>query len=75
MRFFIDYTADDQSLYDYHGEEFLSSNDALDFAEATVQTLKNDLAGLWQGWSVHVRSADGKTYFSLPIHASAPVAV
>ncbi len=67
MRFFIDYTAKGQSLYDYQGEEFLSSNDALDFAKATAQALKNNLAGLWKGWSVEVRNVEGKKYFSLPI--------
>jgi hypothetical protein len=74
MRFFIDYTAEGQSLYDYKGEEFLSSNDAFNFAEATAQALKNNLSGLWKGWSVEVRSAEGEKYFSLPIDNSAPVA-
>jgi hypothetical protein len=36
MRFFIDYKARDQSLYDYQGDEFLSSKDALDFAQETA---------------------------------------
>ena len=72
MRFFIDYTAEGQSLYDYQGEEFLSCNDAFDFAEATAHALKNDLAGLWKGWSVEVRSAEGTKYFSLPIDNALP---
>ena len=38
-RFFFDYTTDDQSLYDYCGHEFASSQSAVDFAEATVQVL------------------------------------
>lgn len=74
MRFFIDYTAEGQSLYDYKGEEFLSSNDAFNFAEATAQALKNDISGLWKGWSVEVRCAEGKKYFSLPIDNLAPAA-
>lgn len=72
MRFFIDYKAEGESLYDYQGEEFLSSDDALDFAQSTVLALKNNLSGLWKGWSVEVRSAEGKKYFSLPIDSSAP---
>jgi hypothetical protein len=74
MRFFIDYTGEGQSLYDYHGEEFLSSNDALDFAQTTAQTLQNQLGDRWKGWSVEVRSADGKKVFSLPIGGAAVAA-
>jgi hypothetical protein len=36
MRFFIDYTTTGQSLYDYQGDEFMSSKNAFDFAEATA---------------------------------------
>jgi PleD family two-component response regulator len=66
-RFFFDYATKDQSLYDYQGEEFLNSADALDFAEATAQALKNSLNGDWIDWTVQVRSAEGAKYFSLPI--------
>jgi two-component system, chemotaxis family, chemotaxis protein CheY len=67
MRFFFDYTSQDRSLLDYRGDEFLSPDDALDFAEATAQTMKRDLNGDWIGWSVEVRNADGIKYFSLPV--------
>ena len=67
MRFFFDYTAKDQSLRDYHGDEFLNAHDALDFAEATAQALKSDLNGDWIGWSVEVRDAEGTKYLSLPV--------
>jgi CheY-like chemotaxis protein len=66
MRFFFDYTARDQSLRDYQGDEFLSAKDAFDFAEATARNLKNNLNGDWRGWSVEVRDAEGKVHFSLP---------
>jgi hypothetical protein len=67
MRFFIDYRAKDQSLYDYQGEEFMSSKDAFDFARETAQSLKNRLDGEWKGWSVEVRDAEGRKYFSFPV--------
>jgi CheY-like chemotaxis protein len=67
MRFFFDYTSSDRSLLDYRGDEFLSPDDALDFAEATTQTMKSDLNGDWIGWSVEVRNADGIKYFTLPV--------
>jgi CheY-like chemotaxis protein len=67
MRFFFDYTSPDRSLLDYRGDEFLSPDDALDFAEATAQTMKSDLNGDWIGWSVEVRDADGIKYFTLPV--------
>jgi len=67
MRFFFDYTAKGQSLRDYHGDEFLSAHDALDFAEATAQALMSNLNGDWIGWSVEVRDAEGKQYVALPV--------
>jgi hypothetical protein len=67
MRFFIDYKREDQSLYDYQGDEFISSKDAFDFAEETAQSLKNKLDGDWIGWSVEVRDAGGRKYFSVPV--------
>jgi CheY-like chemotaxis protein len=67
MRFFFDYTSQDRSLLDYRGDEFLSPDDALDFAEATTQTMKSDLNGNWIGWSIEVRNADGIKYFTLPV--------
>lgn len=67
MRFFFDYTTRDQSLRDYQGDEFLSSKAAFEFAEATAQNLKSSLNGDWKAWSVDVRDAAGKVYFSLPV--------
>lgn len=67
MRFFFDYITKDQSLCDHHGDEFLSSKHAYDFAEATAQALRNSLNGDWTDWSVEVRDAEGKKYCSLPV--------
>jgi CheY-like chemotaxis protein len=66
-RFFFDYATKDHSLYDYQGEEFLNSADALDFAEAIAQALKNSLNGDWIDWTVQVRNAEGAKLFSLPV--------
>jgi hypothetical protein len=66
MRLFIDYKTTDQSLYDYQGDEFMSSKDAFDFAEETAHALKNKLDGTWIGWSVEVRDA-GRKYVSFPV--------
>jgi len=70
MRFFFDYTSKEKSLYDYQGDEFISSQAAIEFAEATVQVLKHSLAGVWVGWSIEVRDAEGKKFFALPVGAS-----
>ena len=67
MHLYIDYRTDGESLYDYRGEDFLSAEDAYDFAEATAQTLNNKLDGDWKGWSIEVRNAEGKMYFSIPV--------
>lgn len=67
MRFFFDYTTEGQSIYDHHGEEFVNLCDAGSFAEATVQVLRNSLDGLWKGWKIEVRSAEGQKYFSFSV--------
>jgi hypothetical protein len=73
-RFFFDYTAKDRSLYDYQGDNFLSSKDAYEFAQATALSLKNSLAGDWMGWSVEVRNAEGRKLFSLPVDLASRMA-
>jgi hypothetical protein len=73
-RFFFDYRTDDQSLYDYCGHEFISSQSAIDFARATVQVLQHSLAGGWDGWSIEVRNAEGKKFIALPIGTAGPIA-
>ena len=70
MRYFFDYKAKDQSLYDYRGEEFPSTNGALEFAQEMVQSLKHSLNDNWTGWSVEVRGADGRKFFALPVEGS-----
>jgi hypothetical protein len=53
--------------YDYQSDEFLSSNDAFDFARKTARSLKNKLDGGWLGWTVEVRDAQGRKYVSFPV--------
>jgi CheY-like chemotaxis protein len=72
MRLFFDYTTSDRTIYDYKGDEFLSLDDAFDFAETTAETMKHSLNGDWKGWSVEVRDAECKKYFSLQINIGQP---
>jgi CheY-like chemotaxis protein len=72
MRFFFDYKARHHSIYDYNGDDFRSAQDAFDFAEATAQLLKTSLNGDWINYSVEVRDAEGKKYFSLPAEPGHP---
>lgn len=67
MRYFFDYTTEGQSLLDYRGDEFLSAQGAIEFAEATAQLLTNNLAGDWRGWTVEVRNALGNKLVSFQI--------
>ena len=48
-RFFFDYTAKEQSLLDYGGHEFRSSQAAIEFAEAIAHDLKHSLTENWRG--------------------------
>jgi len=73
-RYFFDYTTKDRSLYDFQGDDFLSSKDAYEFAQATAQSLKNSLAGEWLGWSVEVRNVEGRKLFSLPVDLASSLA-
>jgi CheY-like chemotaxis protein len=72
MHLYLDLLTEGEYLYDYKGNEFLGANDAYDFAETTVEVLKNELDGAWSGWSVEVRNAEGRKLFSLPICALEP---
>jgi hypothetical protein len=65
--FFFDFTTTDHSLYDYCGNEFASSQGAIEFAQETASMLKHSLSGDWIGWSVEVRNAEGEKFFSLPV--------
>ena len=67
MRFFFDYKAKHHSICDYNGEEFKDDHGAFDFAEATVHHLRTSLKDDWNTYSVEVRDAEGKIYFSLPV--------
>ena len=69
-RFFFDYTAREQSLLDYGGHEFRSSQAAIEFAQAIAQDLKHSLTSNWLGWSVEVRHPNGTRLFSLPVDSA-----
>jgi CheY-like chemotaxis protein len=75
MQFFFDYTTSYRSLRDYQGHEFSNFEAAGDFAEATAQTLRNNLNDDWKDWLVEVRNAEGTKYFSLPVTPGRQVAV
>jgi hypothetical protein len=66
-RFFFDYTDTKQSLLDYAGHEFRSSQAAIEFAEAIAHDLKHSFTENWRGWSVEVRNAAGMRLLSLPV--------
>jgi hypothetical protein len=61
-RFFFDFTAGSQYLYDYRGDDFLNSRAACEFAEVIAEDLKHSRDGKWAAWSVEVRNADGRTF-------------
>jgi hypothetical protein len=66
-RFFFDYTAKEESLLDYGGHEFRSSQAAIEFAQTIAQHLKHSLSGNWSGWTVEVRNASGMRVLALPV--------
>jgi hypothetical protein len=67
IRFFFDYTARDQSLLDYQGQEFRSPQGAIEFAETIAENLKHSLSGNWIGWSVEIRNAEGQKFSKIAV--------
>jgi len=67
VRFFFDYTKEDESLYDYRGDEFTNSKAAFEFATEIALNLRHSLTTDWIGWSVEVRSAEGEKFYSLSV--------
>jgi hypothetical protein len=66
-RFFFDLTAVDRSLYDYRGDEFLSTQAACEYAVMIAEDLKHSRDGDWAEWSVEVRNADGLKFSKILI--------
>ncbi len=66
-RYFFDFTAQGQSLYDYEGDVFLNPKGACQYAEVIALDLKHRLSGEWDGWAVEVRDAKGRKFLSLPV--------
>ena len=73
-RYFFDFTTRDRSLFDYRGDEFLSSRAACEYAEMIASDLKHRPDGEWSGWSVEVRSIEGKKILALPVGSAEPLA-
>lgn len=67
MRFFFDYAARDQAMYDYRGDDFRNPQDAIEFAQAIAEDLKHSLFNDWAGWRVEVRNIEGMKFLSLPL--------
>lgn len=64
MRFFFDYVKKDESLLDYRGDEFCSTQGAIHYAQAVAQYLKHSLTEDWLDWSVEVRNAEGLKFWT-----------
>ena len=66
-RYFFDFTAQGQSLYDYEGDVFLNPKGACQYAEVVALDLKHRLSGEWADWAVEVRDAKGRKFMSLAV--------
>jgi len=67
MRFFFDYRSADQSLYDYQGHEFSTSEAAIEFGEALADNLRQSLGNEWVGWRVEVLAPDVRNFCSFTV--------
>jgi len=73
-KFFFDRVSRDRSEYDYRGLEFPTLEKARQLAELIALDLGIEDEGSWAGWTISVRSADGKQLLTIPVRAGDRIA-
>jgi len=64
-RYFFDLGREGQSVYDHQGRDFQNDDAAYQLAELIALDL--EVEGEWVGWTVAVRSPEGRSIFSIPV--------
>lgn len=68
--YFFDLAGQGGSEYDYRGRAFSEPLQAYQLAQLIAHDLEVDRGDDLAGWSVNVRSADGRQIYSVPIQNS-----
>jgi uncharacterized protein DUF6894 len=66
-KYFFDLVGRDHCEYDYRGRVFSAPEKAFRLAELMALDLEMKGEGEWCGWSINVRNAHGRQYFSVPV--------
>ena len=66
-RYFFDLVTKQRSEFDYSGRELPTPDKAFRLAELIALDLALEPEEPWLGWSVKVRSEDGREFFSVPV--------
>jgi hypothetical protein len=73
-KYFFDVVSQHRSEYDYQGCALDAPEEALRLAELVALDLEVESDGGRAGWSVAVRDAQGRQYFSIPVQCTDLVA-
>jgi uncharacterized protein DUF6894 len=69
-RYFFDFVGQKRCAYDYNGRDLPTPENAYDLAELIALDLGIEEDDEWTGWSVNVRNAEGREFFSVPVQSS-----
>ena len=73
-RYFFDRVSGTRSEYDYQGRVLATPEKAFQLAELMALDLGVAEGTEWAGWTIDVRNALGKHFFSVPVREPALVA-
>ena len=71
MRLFFDVIKEQTRSYDFHGRDFGRPEDAVQLAELIAADFGYSETNTWVGSQVKVRTAAGKTLFTVPVLVAA----
>jgi hypothetical protein len=69
-RYFFDVVGRQRSEYDYHGRDLPTPENAYQLAELIALDLGIEHENQWIGWTVNVRTPEGRELFSIPVESS-----
>ena len=73
-KYFFDVVSQNHSEYDYQGRVLDAPEKALRVAELVALDLEVESDGGRAGWSVAVRDAQGRQYFTIPVQSAELIA-
>ena len=66
-RYFFDVVGQDRSELDYSGRDLPAPDRACHLAEMIALDLAIEPDDKWHGWAIYVRTAEGRTLYTVPV--------